>query len=87
MAGDGREVAAADLFSLLRTMEKHLKAAGLEAVGEVGAAVPFDVALHQRMSGGTVRAGASVVVRTPAYRFGGKVLLKAMVTAKETTDE
>jgi molecular chaperone GrpE (heat shock protein) len=87
IAAEGREVAVADLISLLRTVEKHLKAAGLEAVGEVGAAVPFDVALHQRLSGGTVRAGVPVVVRTPGYRFGERVLLKAMVSAKEPADE
>ena len=87
LAGEGREVAAADVLSLLRSVEKQLKAAGLEAVGEVGAAVPFDVALHQRMSGGMVSAGTPVVVRTPGYRFAGKVLLKAMVTAKEPAHE
>lgn len=83
----GREVAAADLVSLLRSVEKQLKAAGLETVGDVGSPVAFDVALHQRMSGGMVSAGTPVVVRTPGYRFAGKVLLKAMVTAKEAADE
>lgn len=87
LAAEGREVAVADLASLVRGVEKHLKAAGLETVGEVGVAAPFDVALHQRMSGGTVSGGTPVTVRAPGYRFGGKVLLKAMVTAKETSDE
>ena len=87
MADEGREVAAADLVSLLRSVEKQLKAAGLEPVGRVGEAVVFDVAVHQRMSGGTVSAATPVVVRTPGYRLGDKVLLKAMVTAKETAHE
>jgi molecular chaperone GrpE (heat shock protein) len=86
LAGEGREVAVADVLTLLRSIEKHFKAAGLEAVGEVGAAVPFDVAMHQRMSGGMVSSGTPVVVRMPGYRFGGKVLLKAMVTAKELSN-
>jgi molecular chaperone GrpE (heat shock protein) len=80
----GQEVAAADVVTLFRSVEKQLKAAGLEQVGAAGESVPFDVALHQRMSGGMVSAGAVVVIRTPGYRFAGKVLLKAMVTAKET---
>jgi len=80
----GQEVAAADVVTLFRSVEKQLKAAGLEQVGGAGESVPFDVAVHQRMSGGMVSAGAAVVIRTPGYRFAGKVLLKAMVTAKET---
>jgi molecular chaperone GrpE (heat shock protein) len=80
----GQEVAAADVVTLFRSVEKQLKAAGLEQVGAAGESVPFDVALHQRMSGGMVSAGAAVLIRTPGYRFAGKVLLKAMVTAKES---
>ena len=87
LADEGREVAAADLVSLLRSVEKQLKAAGLEPVGRVGETVAFDVAVHQRMSGGMVSAATPVVERTPGYRFGGKVLLMAMVTAKETAHE
>jgi molecular chaperone GrpE (heat shock protein) len=83
----GREVAPADLISLLRSLEKQLKAAGLEQVGAPGESVTFDVALHQRMSGGAVSAGTPVVVRAPGYRCGGKVLLKAMVTSKESAHE
>ena len=76
--------AAADVVTLFRSVEKQLKAAGLEQVGAAGESGAFDVAVHQRMSGGMVSAGAAVVIRTPGYRFAGKVLLKAMVTAKET---
>jgi molecular chaperone GrpE (heat shock protein) len=83
----GREVAAADLVSLLRSLEKQLKAAGLEQVGTPGESLCFDVAVHQRMSGGAVSAGTPVVVRSPGYRCGGKVLFKAMVTSKETPHE
>jgi len=84
MSDAGREVTVADLLRLVRSVEKQLANAGLETIGEVGASVPFDLALHQRMSGGSVGPGATVVIETPAYRFRDKVLLKAMVTAKET---
>jgi len=84
IADEGREVTVGDLANVLRSVERQLKAAGLERVGEVGTQVDFDVALHQRMSGGAVSSGAKVTIRTPGYRFGKKVLLKAMVTAKET---
>ena len=87
IADEGREVTVGDLANLVRSVERQLKAAGLERVGEVGAQLPFDLVLHQRMSGGAVSEGAAVTVRTPGYRFGEKILLKAMVTAKETTNE
>ena len=78
----GREVAAADLVSLVRSLEKQLKAAGLEQVGVPGESVPFDVARHRSMSGGTLAAGTPAVVHTPGYRCGKKVLLKAMVAPR-----
>ena len=87
LAEAGRDVSAADLVSLFRSLEKPLKAAGLESLGNPGDSVSFDVALHQRMSGGAVSNGSAVVVRTPGYRVGAKVLLKAMVTAKEPAHE
>ncbi|MBI3800390.1 MAG: nucleotide exchange factor GrpE [Deltaproteobacteria bacterium] len=86
-ADTGQSLEAADVTRLFRSVEKHLHAAGLEQVGSAGEHVPFDVAFHQRMSGGMVSAGSPVVVRMPGYRYQGKVLLKAMVTAKETTEK
>ena len=83
----GRDVAAADLVSLFRSLEKALRALGLEPVGHPGDTLPFDVAIHQRMSGGMVSAGQPVTVRAPGYRFGDTVLLKAMVSSKESGDE
>ncbi|MBI1748710.1 MAG: nucleotide exchange factor GrpE [Acidobacteria bacterium] len=83
----GQEPGIQDLLSSFRHLEKQLKAAGLEQVGNVGETVSFEVALHQRVSGGAVSAGTPVTVRLPGYRFGDKVLLKAMVTAKETNHE
>jgi molecular chaperone GrpE (heat shock protein) len=83
LAEAGQEVQSKDLASLVRGVEKELARAGLEPVGTVGEASRFDARFHQRMSGGTVKDGTSVTVRLPGYRFGEKVLLRAMVSAQE----
>ena len=79
----GKEVSAADMAGLVTNLEKQLAAAGLQCIGEPGAPADFDVALHQRMSGGAVHPGTSVTVQIPGYKLGEKVLQKAMVSAKE----
>jgi molecular chaperone GrpE (heat shock protein) len=83
----GQAVEARDLASLFRSIEKQFKGAGLEPLGVVGETVPFDVALHQRMSGAGVTLGTPVTIRTQGYRYAGQVLLKAMVTSKESAHE
>jgi molecular chaperone GrpE (heat shock protein) len=83
MAEAGDEVELADLVQLIRDLEKVLARAGLEQIGTVGELTEFDVAGHQRMSGGEVKAGTSVTIRLPGYRLGEKVLIKAMVSAEE----
>jgi molecular chaperone GrpE (heat shock protein) len=80
----GRDIAASDLLGLFQSLEKELAHAGLERVGAAGEATSFDTALHQRMSGGSVHAGTQVVVRVPGYRQGEKILLKAMVSTRES---
>jgi len=87
LAQAGKDVTVVDMAALLASLDQRLKAAGLEQIGSTGETAAFDVALHQRMSGGTVSPGSAVMVRTPGYRFGGKVLLKAMVTAQEAAHE
>lgn len=77
----GQQVAPGDLVALLHTLNKELARAGLEPIGRVGDKVPFDVAAHQRMSGGAVHGGVPVTVRLPGYRMGEKVLAKALVSA------
>lgn len=79
----GEEVEVGDLLSLIRSLEKELGRAGLERIGHVGEQTQFDVACHQRMSGGAVEAGTLVTVHLPGYRAGDKVLAKAMVSAVE----
>jgi molecular chaperone GrpE (heat shock protein) len=86
LAEAGEDVERGDLATLARGLEKELVRAGLEPIGKTGAVTTFDVATHQRMSGGDVRAGTPVTVRLPGYRLGEKVLLKAMVSAGEDTD-
>ncbi|PJB66413.1 MAG: nucleotide exchange factor GrpE [Armatimonadetes bacterium CG_4_9_14_3_um_filter_66_14] len=82
LAEEGREVAVSDLLDLFRGFEKDLARFGLERVGAVSEEAPFDIAVHQRMSGGSVRPGSVVTIRVPGYRFGEKVLLKALVTTR-----
>jgi molecular chaperone GrpE (heat shock protein) len=78
----GQDVKARDIADLVVSLEKALAGFGLEAIGEPGLEMPFDVAAHQRMSGGAPHGGESVRVRLPGYRMGRKVLQKALVTGK-----
>lgn len=82
LADAGSEVALVDLISLARSMERELARLGLERIGRAGEHAAFDIALHQRMSGGAVHPGADVRVSVPGFRLGTKVLLRAMVTSK-----
>lgn len=83
MAEAGQNVQAGDLVQLLKDVEKAFARAGLEPIGHTGEHTTFDVAHHQRMSGGTVHAGTPVTVRVPGFRMGEKVLAKAMVSTRE----
>lgn len=85
LAESGRQVDFGDVARLVRSLERELARAGLERIGEVGRQEPFDVALHQRMSGGSVQPGTPVVVQLPGYRMKEKVLRKAMVSAQLDT--
>jgi molecular chaperone GrpE (heat shock protein) len=83
LAESGKDVTAADMANLVRSVEKILAGAGLEPIGRAGQRAEFDIAAHQRMSGGAVSAGTAVTVRIPGYKLGQKVLQKAMVSAEE----
>lgn len=87
MAEAGDQVELADLVQLIRDLEKTLARAGMERIGTVGEQTAFDVAGHQRMSGGRVTPGSPVTVRLPGYRLGEKVLLKAMVSGQEEEND
>jgi molecular chaperone GrpE (heat shock protein) len=79
----GQDIAASDIVTLFHNIEKELARAGLERIGVAGQQTTFDTSFHQRMSGPTVHNGVPITVRIPGYRIGNKVLLKAMVSAKE----
>lgn len=83
MAESGQNVETGDIMQLVRDVEKTLARAGFEAIGRAGEATVFDVACHQRMSGGTVHPGTPVTVRLPGFRMGEKILAKAMVSTRE----
>jgi len=75
----GEPVQVGDLLDLTASLEKVVTRAGLEPIGHPGQATHFDSAAHQRMSGGSVRDGATVTIEVPGYRFGKRVLQKALV--------
>ncbi len=85
LASSGKTLEIADILSLVRGIEKELTRVGLERIGSAGDVEPFDVAIHQRMSGGDVLGNTQVLVRIPGYRFGTRVLLKAMVSTKDAS--
>lgn len=75
---EGREVAAADVLALLGPLDAAVAALGLRAIGEVGAEVAFDPALHQA-SGAEPQPGAPMAVRQVGYRLGDRLLRRARV--------
>lgn len=83
MAEAGREIEVGDIVQLVKALGEELTRFGLEPVGKVGEQTLFDVACHQRMSGGTVGPGTPVIVQIPGYRLGQKILTKALVSARK----
>mgnify|MGYP001559010924 FL=1 len=80
----GKEVKPKDLLILLGKMEKVFEADGLKPVGATGQRVAFNGRHHQRMSGDSVNDGEEVVVRFVGYSLNGEILIKAMVSRKES---
>lgn len=74
---DGREVAAADVLSLLAPLDAALAEWGFTPIGAVGERLAFDRALHQAIR--PAEPGDWVVVRHVGYRMGPQVLRKAKV--------
>jgi len=83
---EGKPLRAEDAFALMGKIEKALAEEGVERIGEAGAEVAFDQSLHQRLSGGDVRAGDPVRVRFVGFRKGKAILNKALVSRKEDGD-
>ena len=83
IADSGQPVDAESFVKLTHSLDRELARAGLERIGRVGEPAGFDVAVHQRMSGGVVHPGEAVIVRLPGFRFGRKIVNKAMVSAPD----
>jgi len=82
MHEQGKELRAGDLLKLLSKLQQAWRELGLEAVGQAGEKVDYDASVHQRLSGGDVSPGGKVRVSFVGYRFGSKMLTKAMVNAE-----
>jgi hypothetical protein len=79
-AGDS-ELTAADLAGIGASLLRALASAGIQLEGEVGATTDFDPNRHLAL-GAAPRAGASVLVRSPAVLApSGRVVRKATVDA------
>lgn len=83
LVAEGKDVRREDLLTMVGKLEAAFAAAGISAIGEVGAETPFDPKLHQRMSGGDVTDGDPVRVRFVGYTCGETVVTKALVSRKE----
>lgn len=81
-AAAGEDVEIGDVWHLIASLEKALQRAGLESIGRSGETAKFDPAVHQRMSGGSVREGTQVTIEIPGYRLGERILQKALVNAE-----
>lgn len=82
-----RVVRVEDILKLFDKLEQSLIKSGLSRIGTVGATVPFDSRLHQRMSGLDPHDGDLVTVRFVGYRLSETILLKAMVSHQNCVAE
>lgn len=77
----GKRLKVDDLLTRFEQMERALRDQGIEPLGEVGEAVPFDPHLHALIDQDTDAApGSPVVVRFVGYRFRDQVLKRAQVS-------
>lgn len=68
---------ARDMIGLFQPADDFLAVLGLEAIGPVGASVPYDGAVHD--CAGAPEAGSPVRIVTVGYRRGGEIWAKARV--------
>ena len=81
----GIEIKSKDLLKLFEKVEKAVCECGVEQIGSVGEEILFDVKIHQRLSGGSIRDGDNVKVRFAGYKFNGAIVKKAMVSKEDQT--
>lgn len=77
----GLPVEAADVVALLAPLDEALARLGITPIGEVGADVAFDPALHQA-NGTAPEAGTAVTVKHVGYKLDTRLLRKARVAIK-----
>ncbi|RMF26437.1 MAG: helix-turn-helix domain-containing protein, partial [Cyanobacteria bacterium J083] len=70
---------AIKILPLVNPIENLLKQWGLEAIGTVGAEIPYDPTIHQLMSG-IVEPGEMVMVRYVGYRQAERLIYRCRVT-------
>lgn len=79
-AGAWRDADMGDVTAWVERTEQVLRKYGVETLATPGTEVAFDAAWHECVAG-RASAGAPVRVRTPAYAYQGRVLVKAAVAA------
>ena len=78
-ARENPQLAAVNLLPLVqRPLEKLLHEWGIEAIGVVGAEIPYNPQEHQLLEG-NAQSGDAVKVRYTGYRQGEKLLYRAKV--------
>ena len=75
----------ADLLQVALSFRKILAERGLEQIGVVGEAQPYDPALHQMLDGTRPQPGEPVLIRFAGFRFNGKLVAKAQAGAAKST--
>lgn len=77
-----KPVPVADVMLLVDQLALAVEEAGLTPLGAPGDALPFDPGTMQEVRGEPAAPGAEVDVMFVGYRFGYRVLRKAMVEAR-----
>lgn len=75
-----RDADMGDVTAWVERTERVLRKFGVETMATPGTEVPFDTAWHECVAG-RAEANQRVLVRTPAYAYQGRVLVKAAVAA------
>ncbi|MBL8767873.1 MAG: nucleotide exchange factor GrpE [Planctomycetes bacterium] len=78
--GAWRDADMGDVAAWVERTSQVLRKYGVETMATPGASLPFDPAWHECVVG-RANDGQTVVVRTPAYAYQGRVLVKAAVAA------
>jgi hypothetical protein len=70
-------------MAVARSLLRGLADEGLELLGQVGSAEPYDPVRHEPLGDLVPGTGALVVVRAPGLAFGGVVLRRAGVASRQ----